>query len=136
MEILIYISGLLTTLIAALIVVSTKLNRKYGELLESNQSISNNSFTRMTYTQEQLDILQTTMREIQDTMKKDQYESLSGINKELDTTGKLALSNNRKIGENAKVFNKNITDILTEIQQINKRIKIVSQDQTGTSNYT
>jgi len=136
MEILIYISGLLTTLIAALIVVSTKLNRKYGELLESNQSISNKSFTRMTYTQEQLDILQTTMREIQDTMKKDQYESLSGINKELDTTGKLALSNNRKIGENAKVFNKNITDILTEIQQINKRIKIVSQDQTGTSNYT
>jgi len=136
MEILIYISGLLTTLIAALIVVSTKLNRKYGELLESNQSISNKSFTRMTYTQEQLDILQTTMREIQDTMKKDQYERLSGINKELDTTGKLALSNNRKIGENAKVFNKNITDILTEIQQINKRIKIVSQDQTGTSNYT
>jgi len=136
MEILIYISGLLTTLIAALIVVSTKLNRKYCELLESNQSISNKSFTRMTYTQEQLDILQTTMREIQDTMKKDQYESLSGINKELDTTGKLALSNNRKIGENAKVFNKNITDILTEIQQINKRIKIVSQDQTGTSNYT
>ena len=136
MEILIYISGLLTTLIAALIVVSTKLNRKYGELLESNQSISDTSFIRMTYTEEQLEILQETMRDIQDTMKKDQYESLSGINKELDTTGKLALSNNRKIGENAKVFNKNITDILTEIQQINKRIKVVSQDQTGTSNYT
>ncbi|MDA9309622.1 hypothetical protein N9Q43_00190 [bacterium] len=136
MEILIYISGLLTTLIAALIVVSTKLNRKYSELLESNQSISDTSFIRMTYTQEQLDILQETMKDIQDTMKKDQYESLSGINKELDTTGKLALSNNRKIGENAKVFNKNITDILTEIQQINKRIKVVSQDQTGTSNYT
>tara|TARA_B110000503_G_scaffold58432_1_gene93449 strand:- start:2483 stop:2893 length:411 start_codon:yes stop_codon:yes gene_type:complete len=136
MEILIYISGLLTTLIAALIVVSTKLNRKYGELLESNQSISDTSFIRMAYTEEQLEILQETMKDIQDTMKKDQYESLSGINKELDTTGKLALSNNRKIGENAKVFNKNITDILTEIQQINKRIKIVSQDQTGTSNYT
>lgn len=136
MEILIYISGLLTTLIAALIVASTKLNRKYGELLESNQSISDTSFIRMTYTEEQLLVLQETMRDIQDTMKKDQYESLSGINKELDTTGKLALSNNRKIGENAKVFNKNITDILTEIQQINKRIKVVSQDQTGTSNYT
>lgn len=136
MEILIYISGLLTTLIAALIVVSTKLNRKYGELLESNQSISDTSSIRMTYTQEQLDILQEAMWDIQDTMKNDQYESLSGINKELDTTGKLALSNNRKIGENAKVFNKNITDILTEIQQINKRIKVVSQDQTGTSNYT
>ena len=135
MEILIYISGLLTTLIAALIVVSTKLNRKYGELLESNQSISDTSFIRMAYTEEQLEILQETMKDIQDTMKKDQYESLSGINKELDTTGKLALSNNRKIGENAKVFNKNITDLLQQITLIKGNIKALGQDQRGISRY-
>jgi hypothetical protein len=41
MEILIYISGLLTTFIAVLLVAAIKINRKYNLLLDSNQHISN-----------------------------------------------------------------------------------------------
>jgi hypothetical protein len=57
MEILIYISGLLTTLIAALIVVANKFNIKYTKLLASNQSISNITSIRYEEMREQIDDL-------------------------------------------------------------------------------
>jgi uncharacterized membrane protein (DUF106 family) len=108
MEILIYISGLLTTFIAVLLVAAIKINRKYNLLLDSNQHISNISSIQNGEMREQIDDMRLLMVDIQNTMEKDQYESLSGINKELKVMSELAVSNNRKIGENAKVFNQHL----------------------------
>jgi hypothetical protein len=48
------------------------------------------------------------MGDIQNTMEKDQYESLSGINKDLKDMGGIAMANNKRIGDNAAVSERNI----------------------------
>lgn len=135
MEILIYISGLLTALGIVIGVIAFKLNKKYIELLKKNQSISNISSIRDAENNTKLRDLEVLIGDIQNTMEKDQYESLSEINGKLREGILLAESNNRKIGENAKVFNKNVTDAFTQIQQLRNNIKALSQDPNMSSNY-
>ncbi len=135
MEILIYISGLLTALITVLVIAAVKANKKYTELLAANQSTSNISSIRTEETREQIDDLKLLMGDIQADMEQDQYKSVSGINKELDMVRELARANNRKIGENAKATNQTQTDILNQITLIKGNIKALSQDQRGISRY-
>ena len=135
MEILIYISGLLTALGIVIGVIAFKLNKKYIELLKKNQSISNISSIRNAENNTKLRDLEVLIGDIQNAMEKDQYESLSEINGKLREGILLAESNNRKIGENAKVFNKNVTDAFTQIQQLRNNIKALSQDPNMSSNY-
>lgn len=135
MEILIYISGLLTTLGMVIGVIAFKLNKKYVDLLGKTQSISNISSIRNAESITKLRDLEVLIGDIQNAMEKDQYESLSEINGKLRETILLAERNNRKIGENAKVFNKNVTDAFTQIQQLRSNIKALSQDPNMSSNY-
>ncbi len=135
MEILIYISGLLTTLGMVIGFTAFKLNKKYVDLLNKTQSISNISSIRNSENITKLRDLEVLIGDIQNTMEKDQYESLSEINGKLREGILLAERNNRKIGENAKVFNKNVTDAFTQIQQLRSNIKALSQDPNMSSNY-
>ncbi len=135
MEILIYISGLLTSLGMVIGIIAFKLNKKYIELLKKTQSISNITSIRNAEYNSKLDDLGILIVDIQNAMEKDQYESLAEINGKLKETILLAERNNRKIGENAKVFNKNVTDAFTQIQQLRSNIKALSQDPNMSSNY-
>jgi len=135
MEILIYISGLLTALGIVIGVIAFKLNKKYIELLKKNQSISNISSIRDAENNTKLRDLEVLIGDIQNAMEKDQYESLSEINGKLRDGILLAEANNRKIADNAKVFNKNVTDAFTQIQQLRNNIKALSQDPNMSSNY-
>ncbi len=135
MEILIYISGLLTAFGMVIGVIAFRLNKKYIDLLKKTQSISNISSIRDAENNTKLKDLEVLISDIQNTMEKDQYESLSEINGKLRDGILLAEANNRKIGENAKVFNKNVTDAFTQIQQLRGNIKALSQDPNMSSNY-
>lgn len=135
MEVLIYISGLLTTLIAVLITAAIKTNKKYTTLLAANQSTSNISSMRYEDMREKIEDMKLLIMDIQSTMEKDQYESLSGINKELRVVSELALANNRKIGENAKSQNQTQTEILNQITLMKGNIKAMGQDQRSISRY-
>tara|TARA_B110000503_G_scaffold126020_1_gene194191 strand:+ start:305 stop:712 length:408 start_codon:yes stop_codon:yes gene_type:complete len=135
MEILIYISGLLTTFIAVLLVAAIKINRKYNLLLDSNQHISNISSIQNGEMREQIDNMRLLMVDIQNTMEKDQYESLSGINKELKHIGDITMSNNKRIGDNAKVFERNISDLLQQVTLIKGNLRALSQDPSSISRY-
>ena len=135
MEILIYISGLLTTLIATLIVVANKFNIKYTKLLASNQSISNITSIRYEEMREKTDDLRILISDIQNTMEKDQYESLSGINKDLKDIGEIAMANNKRIGDNAKVTERNISDLLQQVTLMKGNIKALGQDPNSLSRY-
>ena len=116
-------------------VIAFKLNKKYIDLLKKTQSISNISSIRNAENNTKLGDLEVLISDIQNTMEKDQYESLSEINGKLRDGILLAEANNRKIGENAKVFNKNVTDAFTQIQQLRGNIKALSQDPNMSSNY-
>ena len=135
MEILIYISGLLTTFIAVLLVAAIKINRKYNLLLDSNQHISNISSIQNGEMREQIDDMRLLMMDIQNTMEKDQYESLSGINKELKHIGDITMLNNKRIGDNAKVFERNISDLLQQVTLIKGNLRALAQDPSSISRY-
>ena len=84
---------------------------------------------------EQIDDMRLLMNDIQNTMEKDQYESLSGINKELKHIGDITMLNNKRIGDNAKVFERNISDLLQQVTLIKGNLRALAQDPSSISRY-
>ena len=135
MELLYFIGGVLSVGVIYGVRLLRSVKSSHTELLARHQSQSNISSIRNADIDDTIDGLKLLVNDIQSNMVKDQYESLSEINGKLRDGILLAEANNRKISENAKVFNKNVTDAFTEIQQIKNHIKIMAQDPNMTSNY-
>lgn len=135
MEILYFIAGILSVGIVYGITLLRSVKSSHTEILARHQSQSNISSIRNADLDDQLDSLKLLISDIQSNMEKDQYESLSEINGKLRDGILLAEANNRKIADNAKVFNKNVTDAFTQIQQLRNNIKALGQDQQGISRY-
>ena len=135
MEILYFIAGILSVGIVYGITLLRSVKSSHTEILERHQSQSNISSMRYGDLSDDLKTLEDMVMDIQSNMEKDQYESLSEINGKLRDGILLAEANNRKIADNAKVFNKNVTDAFTQIQQLRNNIKALGQDQQGVSRY-
>ena len=135
MEILYFIAGILSVGIVYGITLLRSVKSSHTEILERHQSQSNISSMRYGDLSDDLKTLEDMVMDIQSNMEKDQYESLSEINGKLRDGILLAEANNRKIADNAKVFNKNVTDAFTQIQQLRGNIKILGQDPNMSSRY-
>lgn len=135
MEILYFIAGVLSVGIVYGITLLRSVKSSHTEMLARHQSQSNISSIRSIDVDEAIEDLRLLVNDIQSNMEKDQYESLSEINGKLRDGILLAEANNRKIADNAKVFNKNVTDAFTQIQQLRNNIKALGQDQQGMSRY-
>ena len=135
MEILYFIAGILSVGIVYGITLLRSVKSSHTEMLARHQSQSNISSIRSIDVDEAIEDLRLLVNDIQSNMEKDQYESLSEINGKLRDGILLAEANNRKIADNAKVFNKNVTDAFTQIQQLRNNIKALGQDQQGMSRY-
>jgi prefoldin subunit 5 len=75
------------------------------------------------------------MMDIQSNMEKDQYESLSSINKRIKELDTVVYGNVDKIKQSNQVFNKNVTDAFKEITQLKQNLKILGQDPNMLSRY-
>ena len=135
MELLYFISGVLSVGVLYGVRLLRTVKSSHTELLARHQSQSNISSMRSIDVDEAIEDLRLLVSDIQSNMEKDQYESLSEINGKLRDGILLAEANNRKISENAKVFNKNVTDAFTDIQQLKNSLKVLSQNPNMTSNY-
>ena len=135
MELLYFISGVLSVGVLYGVRLLRLIKSSHTELLARHQSQSNISSMRSIDVDEAIEDLRLLVSDIQSNMEKDQYESLSEINGKLRDGILLAEANNRKISENAKVFNKNVTDAFTDIQQLKNSLKVLSQNPNMTSNY-
>ena len=135
MELLYFISGVLSVGVVYGVRLLRSVKSSHADLLAQHQSQSNISSIRNADIDDAIDNLKVLIGDIQSSMEKDQYESLSEINGKLRDGILLAEANNRKIADNAKVFNKNVTDAFSEIQQIKNALKIMAQDPNMTSNY-
>ena len=135
MEILYFIAGVLSVGIVYGITLLRSVKSSHTEMLARHQSQSNISSIRSIDVDEAIEDLRLLVNDIQSNMEKDQYESLSEINGKLRDGILLAEANNRKIADNAKVFNRNVTDAFTQIQQIRNSVKTLAQNPNMTSNY-
>jgi len=135
MELLYFIIGILSAGILYCVKLLNSVKSSHTEMLARHQSQSNISSIRSIDVDEAIEDLRLLVNDIQSNMEKDQYESLSEINGKLRDGILLAEANNRKIADNAKVFNRNVTDAFTQIQQIRNSVKTLAQNPNMTSNY-
>lgn len=135
MELLYFISGVLSVGVLYGVKLLRTVKSSHTELLKRHQSQSNISSIRYSDLSDDLKTMEDLVMDISSKMEKDQYESLSEINGKLRDGILLAEANNRKIAENARVFNKNVTDAFTQIQQIRNNVKTLAQNPNMTSNY-
>ena len=135
MELLYFISGILSVGVVYGVKLLRSVKSSHTELLARHQSQSNISSIRSIDVDGAIEDLRLLVNDIQSNMEKDQYESLSEINGKLRDGILLAEANNRKIADNAKVFNKNVTDAFTQIQQLRSNLKALGQDPNMLSRY-
>lgn len=135
MELLYFISGVLSVGILYGVKLLRSVKSSHTELLARHQSQLNISSIRNADMDDAIDDLKVLVKDIQANMEKDQYESLSSINKRIKELDTVAYGNVSKIEQSNKVFNKNVTDAFNEIMQLKNTIKFMAQDPNMTSNY-
>ena len=135
MELIYFISGILTVGIIYGIVLLRGVKSSHTELLARHQSQSNISSIRNSEFKEKYRDLKLLIGDIQMSMEKDQYESLSGINKRIKELDAVAYENLNKINQSNQVFNKNVTDAFNEINGLKQNIKALVQDPNMLTRY-
>tara|TARA_R100000951_G_scaffold115428_1_gene123475 strand:- start:168 stop:575 length:408 start_codon:yes stop_codon:yes gene_type:complete len=135
MELIYFISGILTVGTVYGVLLLRKVKSSYDELLARHQSQSNISSIRSADIDDEMDNLKLLVNNIQSNMEKDQYESLTKINKRIKELDTVVYGNVDKIKQSNKVFNKNVTDAFNEITQLKQNIKILGQDPNMLSRY-
>ena len=135
MELLYFISGVLSVGILYGVKLLRTIKSSHTDLLARHQSQSNISSIRNADLDDQLDGLKLLIGDIQANMEKDQYAALSEINKRIKELDTVAYGNGSKIEQSNNVFNKNVTAAFNEIMQLKNTIKFMVQDPNMTSNY-
>ena len=136
MELMYFISGVLVTGTIYAVVLLRKNQSHYHDALARLQSYQNISSIRLSDIKEEINDIGMLIRDVESKMEKDQYASVSELNKKIDEIGELATKTNFKLGEANKVFNKNITDISSEMQQLKNNVKALGQDPNFLQRYS
>ena len=135
MELIYFISGILTVGIVYGINLLRHIKSSHTELLEKYQSQSNISSIRFGDLSDEVKKVEDTMMDIQSSMEKDQYANMSEINTKLEELFSITDSNARKQNESNKVHTKNTSDALNEIQQLKNNLKALGQDPNFLNRY-
>jgi hypothetical protein len=135
MELLYFISGILSVGIIYGIILLRTIKSSHDDLLTRHQSQSNIFSVRFAELVEEVVSLDTLVNDIQSGMEKDQYENLTKINTDLKMVSELANATNNRLGEVNKVMVKTTSDAFTEIQQLKRVLKQAIQGPNMTSDY-
>ena len=128
MDILFYISGLITALLVVLVIASLHAYTKYKTLIQYNEFV--NSEAASTYTEMGVwkDNLDTLIRQIQNDMKNDGYENITNVKNTIE------ILNDEVQGIKTQTisFNKSVetsfANVYTQITDLKQRVSIPTQD--------
>jgi len=135
MELLYFISGILTVGVVYGVILLRTVKSSHAELLTRHQSLSNISSIRNSEFKEKYRDLKLLIGDIQLSMEKDQYESLSKLNQLIKKIEIRVNKNVDMIGQSNSVFNKNVTDAFNEISQLKQNVKTLGQDPSLIDRY-
>jgi peptidoglycan hydrolase CwlO-like protein len=128
MELLYFISGILTVGVLYGIKLLRTVKSSHTDLLARYQSQSNISSIRYGDLSDDLKTVEELVMDISSKMEKDQYESLTEINKQIKKLGEDVFLNSQNLKQSNQVFNKNVTDAFSEINGLKQNIKGLLQD--------
>ena len=135
MELIYFISGILTVGIVYGINLLRHVKSSHTELLAKYQSQSNISSIRFDDFKEELEDLNYLVMDIQKKMEKDQYATFSEINKTISEVKALAVSNKDKALKTELYQNGNIEKAFNEIQTMKNQIRALGEDPNFISRY-
>ena len=135
MEIIYFISGILTVGIGYGVVLLRKVKSSHTELLKKYQSQSNISSIRESDFEVKIKDLNTLLLDIQGKMEKDQYASISEINERIKFLEGLITKNTQNINKAANTFNKDIAEVFSQTSQLRRNLKKLGEDPNMVSRY-
>ena len=135
MELLYFISGILTVGVVYGIVLLRKVRYSHTELLERYQSQSNISSIRESDFDVKIKDLNTLLLDIQGKMEKDQYASISEINERIKFLEGLISKNTQNTNNAANTFNKDIAEVFSQINQLKRNLNKIGEDPNMVSRY-
>ena len=135
MELIYFISGILTVGIVYGINLIRHVKSSHTELLAKYQSQSNISSIRFGDLSDDLKAVEDLVMDISSKMEKDQYATVSEINTKLEELFGITESNARKQNESNKVHTKNISDVFNDIQLLKNNLKALGQDPNFLNRY-
>jgi hypothetical protein len=128
MELLYFISGILTVGVIYSVILLRNIKSSHAELLEKNQLQSNISSLRLGETMDEINSIRELIVDIQSNMEKDQYQNLSKINKDIESLRGTTLDTKSKLEFAMGSNDKNFSSVFSEIQQLKTNFKALSQD--------
>lgn len=128
MELLYFIGGILSVGVIYGVKLLRTVKSSHTELLDTFTKSQYISSARREELKDELGDLKILIQDIQANMEKDQYESLGNINKRIKELDTIAYSNLEKIKFASQSNDKNFSNVFSEIQQIKKNFKALSQD--------
>ena len=135
MEIIYFISGILTVGVGYGVVLLRKVKSSHTELLKKYQSQSNISSIRESDFDIKIKDLNTLLLDIQGKMEKDQYASISEINERIKFLEGLITKNTQNINKSANTFNKDIAEVFNQTNQLKRNLKKLGEDPNMVSRY-
>ena len=135
MELLYFISGILTVGVGYGIVLLRKVKYSHADLLERYQSQLNISSIRESDFDVKIKDLNTLLLDIQGKMEKDQYASISEINERIKFLEGLISKNTQNTNNAANTFNKDIAEAFSQISQIKRNLNKIGEDPNVVSRY-
>ena len=135
MELLYFISGILTVGVGYGVVLLRKVKSSHTELLERYQSQSNISSIRESDFDVKIKDLNTLLLDIQGKMEKDQYASISEINERIKFLEGLISKNTQNTNNAANTFNKDIAEAFSQINQLKRNLNKIGEDPNMVSRY-
>ena len=135
MELIYFISGILTVGVGYGVVLLRKVKSSHTELLERYQSQSNISSIRESDFDVKIKDLNTLLLDIQGKMEKDQYASISEINERIKFLEGLISKNTQNTNNAANTFNKDIAEVFSQINQLKRNLNKIGEDPNMVSRY-
>ena len=135
MELLYFISGILTVGVGYGVILLRKVKSSHTELLERYQSQSNISSIRESDFDVKIKDLNTLLLDIQGKMEKDQYASISEINERIKFLEGLISKNTQNTNNAANTFNKDIAEVFSQINQLKRNLNKIGEDPNMVSRY-
>ena len=129
MELLYYISGVLTVGIIYGVILLRRIKSTHTEVIDKYHTQTNISAIRNRETVEKLEDLEIFVRDIKEKMETDQYKNLSKLNKRVDEIMNLAVVNRDKAAGRELSVNKDVSKAFSEIQQIKGILKGMNQGE-------
>lgn len=129
MELLYFISGILTVGIAYSIVLLRKNQSNYHDALARLQSHQNISSMRIADLESEIKEAGRLIADVEVNMEKDQYASVSELNKKIEEIAQMTNAINVREAQLDKLVENNFSKTFSEIQQLKKNIKAIGDDQ-------